>query len=92
MLSAQFSQVTKNKRLFAKKNQLFDSLFSKVKILTKLLILPLQMFDPPSINALYKFLQNFIKFGQFFQTFFCFARYKAYAAFLQFRDTNTYCC
>ena len=28
------------------------------------------MFDPPSINALYKFLQNFIKFGQFFQTFF----------------------
>ena len=36
------------------------------------------MSDPPSINALFSFFENFIKFGHFFQTFFCFAEFISY--------------
>ena len=72
MLKARFSRVTKNKRLFVK-NQLSDSFFSKFENLLILpLILPfLYKCSIRLLSRLYiNFFQNFIKFGQFFQTFF----------------------
>ena len=79
MLNTRFSRVTKNKRLFVKKNQLSDFFFQKLKILTKLLILTffIQMFDPPSINALYKFFAKFYQVWSIFSNFFFFASLKS---------------
>ena len=69
-VNAQFSRLTKNKRLFEKKISYLILFFFKWKNFDQIIAFFIQLFDPQSIDALNEVLQNFLKFRQFFQSFF----------------------